>query len=330
MKFVLSLFAVCFLFLAIGAGVVSYGYTVYSAAGPLKQPVHVTVPKGTGVSSITSLLEENGVIDNPLLFKVATRLTDKHASLKAGEYEFLPRASMSEVLSKLEQGDIILRQVTIPEGLTSFEIMRLLKNDKGLKQDYEGVPEEGSLLPNTYAYQKGDGTAFIIEQMQDAMKTTLDKAWDARVNDLPFDSKEEAIIMASIIEKETGVSGERGDVAGVFTNRLRKGMPLQTDPTVIYAITGGKHKNDGKGPLGRRLLRKDMSIDSAYNTYKYPGLPKGPICNPGKASIEAALNPASNDYIYFVADGSGGHIFAKTLAEHNKNVAQWRKIRRSQ
>ena len=158
----------------------------------------------------------------------------------------------------------------------------------------------------------------------------LDKAWDARVNDLPFDSKEEAIIMASIIEKETGVSGERGDVAGVFTNRLRKGMPLQTDPTVIYAITGGKHKNDGKGPLGRRLLRKDMSIDSAYNTYKYPGLPKGPICNPGKASIEAALNPASNDYIYFVADGSGGHIFAKTLAEHNKNVAQWRKIRRSQ
>jgi len=169
-----------------------------------------------------------------------------------------------------------------------------------------------------------------LARMQADMRETLDAAWGARVEGLPFNTKEEALVLASIIEKETAVADERRKVAGVFVNRLKRGIALQTDPTVIYAITKGKHKNDGKGPLGRRLLRKDLQYDSPYNTYKYPGLPPGPIANPGKASIEAALNPEVHDYIFFVADGTGGHAFGKTLAEHNRNVAKWRKIRAKQ
>jgi UPF0755 protein len=170
----------------------------------------------------------------------------------------------------------------------------------------------------------------VINRMQASMTKTIDELWEQRSSTLPFTTKEEAIVLASIVEKETGHPEERERVAGVFINRLRKGMALQTDPTVIYAITKGEHKNEGKGPLGRRLLLKDLEIDSPYNTYKNPGLPPGPIANPGRASIKATLNPEEHDYIYFVADGTGGHIFSRTLDEHNRNVREWRKIRREQ
>jgi UPF0755 protein len=189
------------------------------------------------------------------------------------------------------------------------------------------IPEEGSLLPETYHYMKTDTRQNVIEQMQAAMKKAQDDLWPTRVPDLPVVNMSEVMVLASIVEKETGVPDERRKVAGVFINRLKRGMPLQSDPTAIYALTKGEIKDDGMGPLGRRLLRKDLEIDSPYNTYKYPGLPPGPICNPGRESIAAVLNPETHNYVYFVADGTGGHVFAETLAEHESNVAKWRKIR---
>jgi len=198
-----------------------------------------------------------------------------------------------------------------------------------LEDDITKIPEEGSLLPETYSYSNSNKLSDIIKFMQRDMERKKSELWDNRSKDLPFDTIEEAIILASIIEKETSVASERKKTSGVFVNRLRIKMPLQTDPTVIYAITKGEHKNNGKGPLGRRLLKKDLKIDSPYNTYKYRGLPPTAIANPGKESIEAALNPEDHKYLYFVADGTGGHAFGKTLKEHNSNVSKWRKIRKS-
>ena len=186
------------------------------------------------------------------------------------------------------------------------------------------------MLPETYLYMRGESREERIAMMQAAMEETLDALWRNRAKDLPEISKGEAVILASIVEKETAVDSERKRIAGVFWNRLKRGMRLQTDPTVIYAITEGKIQDEGQGPLGRRLLKKDLDVESPYNTYKYPGLPPGPIANPGRASLEAVLNPEKNDFLYFVADGAGGHVFSKTLEEHNQNVAKWRKIRKQQ
>jgi UPF0755 protein len=211
------------------------------------------------------------------------------------------------------------------------EIMAILaKQDKLNQIPLQTPPAEGSLLPDTYSYTRAESNEDVISRMQKAMTSTIDELWDKRIPGLPFADKNEAMTLASIVEKETGKPEERARIAGVFINRLKAGMPLQTDPTVIYALTGGKPENEGQGPLGRRLLTKDLEIDSPYNTYKYPGLPPGPIANPGRAAIEATLNPEVNDFIYFVADGTGGHIFAKTLSEHNDNVAKWRQIRKEQ
>ena len=327
MRIFLSFCMICLLGLGVVAGGIAYGYSLYTSKGTLTKDVQLIIPKGTGVGGIASLLKDKNIIENPLLFKVMARVTDVQSDLKAGEYQFFSHVSMKEVFSKLSSGEIILRQITIPEGYTSFEIVRLLKKKKGIEHDIKTTPREGTLLPNTYSYQSTDTAHSILDQMETALTDILEKAWNSRANNLPFKTKREAIILASIIEKETGIATERAKISGVFVNRLNKGMPLQTDPTVIYAITKGAHKDNGKGPLGRRLLRKDLSIDSPYNTYKYAGLPKGPICNPGKDAIIASLNPEKHNYFYFVADGTGGHIFSKTLAEHNRNVAQWRKIR---
>ena len=334
MRGFLSFIATVFVLVLLVAGGAFYIYGLYDNTGPLKEQKNILIERGSGVSSIAQKLENEGVIHNALIFKIATRLTQQQSALKAGEYEFHPSQSMEDVLIQIANGDVVVRQITFPEGLTSFEIIRLLNENSDLtdsgKNRIEITPKEGTLLPDTYRYEVGDTAKDIINRMQTAMNTVLDETWNKRAPDLPITTKEEALILASVIEKETGRPQERGAVAGVFVNRLNKDMMLQTDPTVIYAITKGEHKNDGKGPLGRRLLTRDLQIDSPYNTYRYVGLPPTPICNPGKASIEAALNPEKNDYIFFVADGTGGHIFAKTLEEHNQNVAKWRKIRRSQ
>ncbi len=302
--------------------------SAFQAPGPLKETKLVKIERGTGLNQIATLLMNEGILDDHYVFIIGTRLLGAQSDLKAGEYKFKAGISAQDVALKLRDHDVFARRVTIREGLTSFEIVRLLNNVKELTGEITDIPPEGSLLPNSYDYQLNETRQSILSRMAKNMQSTIDSLWPKRDQDLPFKTIEDAIILASIIEKETSVADERRKVAGVFINRLKRGIPLQTDPTVIYAITKGEHKNDGKGPLGRRLLRKDLQIESPYNTYKYPGLPPGPIANPGKASIEAALNPAEHDYIFFVADGTGGHAFAKTLREHNQNVAKWRKIRR--
>jgi len=302
----------------------------FNSAGPLGEEKLVSVERGMGLNQIAAKLEDESAISNRYLFILGARFLGAASDLKAGEYQLEAAISARYIVQKMRDHDVFGRRVTIREGLTSFEIVRLLKGVEELSGEVTAIPPEGSLLPNTYDYRLDEPRSDLLARMSKNMTATIDAAWENRIEGLPFKTKKEALTLASIIEKETAVAEERRKVAGVFVNRLRRGIALQTDPTVIYAITKGAHKNDGKGPLGRRLLRKDLQYDSPYNTYKYPGLPPGPIANPGKASIEAALNPESHDYIFFVADGTGGHAFGKTLAEHNANVAKWRKIRREQ
>lgn len=317
------------LLLGVGAGV--WILHEYRRPGPLAETRLILIDRGKGLAGIAAHLQAEGAITNDLIFKIAARLKNVHTQLKAGEYEIPPQASMAQILHKMVAGEVYDRKVTLREGLTSWQVVQILNRIPELSgAPLTVIPDEGSLLPETYHYMKSDTRAKLIEQMQAAMKKTQDQLWPARAPDLPVVNMAEAMVLASIVEKETGVAAERRKVAGVFINRLKRGMPLQSDPTAIYALTKGEIKEDGMGPLGRRLLRKDLDIDSPYNTYKYPGLPPGPIANPGRESIAAALNPEAHNYIYFVADGSGGHIFAETLAEHEANVAKWRKIRAQQ
>jgi len=323
----LSLFSLFLLGLTLAAVVGGFGAHQYLSEGPLTEPKMVLIERGSGVGAIASKLHEENVINNALLFKIAARFGE---SLKAGEYEFPANAPMVSILSILQEGEVFERKITIPEGYTAWQVVNILNAREELIGDIKSIPAEGTLLPDTYHITAGEDRNAIIKRMQDATIKAVNDLWETRAPNLPIKTKAEALILASIIEKETGVAEERERVAGVFVNRLRKGMPLQTDPTVIYAITKGKIQTEGKGPLGRRLLRKDLKFDDPYNTYVYAGLPPGPIANPGYDSIKAALNPEKNDYIFFVADGTGRHLFAKTYAEHNRNVANWRKIRRAQ
>ncbi len=330
-KVVLSLFVFMIGLVALAAGGGAYyANSQFNQPGPLKETALFTVKRGAHIGAVANDLKNVGIITNSLIFKHMSKISGQAEKIKAGEYELEPHMSMKDILSKLEKGQVFARQVTIREGLTNYEIGRLLLQQKDLEVEGTRKYPEGRLLPETYSYARGDSNADIVGRMAAAMDKVLEEAWKNRTEFLPIKTKEEALVLASIIEKETAVASERRKVAGVFINRLRKGIALQSDPTVIYALTEGKPENNGKGPLGRRLLKKDLSYDSPYNTYKYKGLPPNPIANPGKASIEAALNPEEHKYIYFVADGSGGHAFAKTLAEHNSNVAKWRKIRRQQ
>jgi UPF0755 protein len=324
------IFSFLFILIAVAIGGCLYVLGSWSTPGPLPEEKEIIIPQGASVAKISSILSEENVIEQPLSFKIAARLLDKGSQLKAGEYLFPEHISLLDTLDKLHEGSVLSRYVTIPEGLTSYQIVGLLNDTPHLTDKITDIPPEGSLLPETYSFTRGDSRLEKIARMQEAMTKTLDELWESRAKELPFTTKEEAITLASIVEKETGVPSERARIAGVFVNRLKAGIALQTDPTVIYALTGGKPKDNGYGPIGRRLLRKDLGYDSPYNTYKYPGLPPGPICNPGAAAIAATLNPEEHDYIYFVADGTGGHVFSKTLDEHNRNAAKWRKIRAAQ
>lgn len=281
--------------------------------------VYVLVPRGASSASVAKLLSESGIIDTPWLFKLAARFTGLDKKLKAGEYAFSGNISIDDVIQKMNRGDVFYRKITIPEGLTAAQILALIDNEDLLGGTISLSPKEGELLPETYSFMRGDSKDSLILQAQKAMASALQNAWQTAQDDLPLKNPQELLILASIIEKETGVDDERRLVASVFTNRLIKGMKLQTDPTVIYALTKGKQD------LNRALTRKDLSINSPYNTYKYYGLPPTPICNPGKASLEAAANPETSPYLYFVANGSGGHNFATSLKEHNNNVIFWKK-----
>ncbi|MDJ0936916.1 MAG: endolytic transglycosylase MltG [Kiloniellales bacterium] len=314
--------AAALLILVAGAAVLG-GIFRLDRPGPLQADTTVIVERGASLTAIAENLQSGGVIDDAFLFRLSARLYRVSRSLKAGEYAFPARVSMGGVIDILVSGETVIRQFTVPEGLTSAEVMTLIAGVEGLVGELDGVPTEGSLLPETYNYAWADARPDIVGRMEKAMADTLAELWPTRAEGLPIDTPAEAVILASIVEKETGVAEERPLVAGVFINRLKRGMRLQSDPTVVYALTGGT------GPLDRALRSRDLRVDNPYNTYGNAGLPPGPIANPGRAALEAVLNPAETDYLYFVADGTGGHAFAKTLAEHNRNVAKWRRIRRT-
>lgn len=290
--------------------------------GPLAVERSLVIKRGQGVRAIGRQLEEAGIVSDERLFALQARLTDMHRTLKAGEYLFQPGMSIPSILTHLSSNNTVIRSITIPEGLTSREIVDLLYGDESLDGDVDSMPVEGSLLPETYHYSLGDTRSDIIERMHQSLIVTKNSLWNADIaKDMPYRSWDEVLVLASIVEKETAVAKERPQVASVFVNRLRRGMRLQSDPTVIYALT------EGLKPLGRALTRKDWKFDHPFNTYVIKGLPPKPIGNPGKEAIAAVLNPDETKYLYFVADGSGGHAFAKNLKEHNRNVARWRKIK---
>lgn len=295
----------------------------FEAPGPLAAETTVIVPRGAGVAAIAESLAGAGVIADAETFRLGVRLFADARALQAGEYAFAPGSSMAEVAALIASGQTVVHRLTVPEGLTSVEVVALLQGAEPLDGEIAEVPPDGSLLPETYHFHRGDSREAILERMRQSMQEALAELWPARAEDLPLNSPEEALILASIVEKETGVDSERALVAGVFVNRLKKGMPLQSDPTVVYGIT------EGKAPLGRALTRKDLALATDYNTYQIAGLPPGPIANPGRAALEAVLQPAETEYLYFVAAGDGGHAFARTLDEHNANVAKWRKHLRS-
>lgn len=296
--------------------------SIYSAAGPLPQDKIVVIPRDSGIEGIAGTLRKNGAIENTLLFQVAVYANQAATSLKAGEYQFKANASMKEIVAVLTEGKVIQHQLTLAEGLTSEQIVEKLKEAEILTGEVRSIPVEGSLLPNTYNVTRGTSRDVILERLMAAQKKAVEDVWAKRAADLPYKSPRELVIMASIIEKETGVGSERPMVASVFVNRLRKGMRLQSDPTIIYGLVGGK------GKLDRPITRADIQLKTAYNTYTIDGLPPAPIANPGRAALEAAANPAQSNALYFVADGTGGHAFAESLEEHNRNVAKWREIER--
>ena len=308
--------------LGVAVGTWQWLKTYYQAIGPLAVPATVIIHKGARTIEIALRLKQAGVISNPKLFLWGIRLHAGPKPLRAGEYIFKPRMSLAQVISHLQMGKTVVRKVTIAEGLSNLEVAKLLANTPGLSGLLGPLPTEGQLLPETYHFSYGHSRRGLVKRMRQAMTHLLSEAWPHRASGLPLKTPAEALILASIVEKETGVVSERRRVASVFINRLRIGMRLQSDPTVIYGIT------EGRKPFDRSITKSDLRLKTAYNTYVIKGLPPAPITNPGRAAILAVLNPANTEDLYFVADGSGGHAFARTLSEHNRNVAKWRKIER--
>ncbi len=313
-------FAIACIITIVACGIVLNSW-IYSPI-TLPDDVYLMVEKGDSTAAVARKLDENNIISKPWLFKLAARIAGLDKKLKTGEYLFTGAVSMRQVLDKLAEGNIIYRKITLPEGLTSAQMLKIINDEDLLSGEITEVVREGELLPETYLFVRGEPKNNIIIRAKSAMKEFAAKEWLIKDATVPVKNINQLIILASIIEKETALDNERGLVASVFVNRLLKGMKLQTDPTVIYALTNGEKE------LGRPLFRKDLKIDSPYNTYKYYGLPPTPICNPGKASIAAAANPEYSNYLYFVADGNGGHNFATSLKEHNSNVAEWKRSKK--
>jgi UPF0755 protein len=305
------------LLLAIIAGNFIYGWT---APGPLEREVTVVIKPGSSITMAAQQLEKDGVIKSADAFVNRARIFGGTSTIKAGEFIIQPQASNAEILSILTGGKTVQRMVTIPEGMPSIMVYeRLMANDR--LSGTIAMPAEGSVLPDSYAFAINEPRAAVLKRMQDAMTKTMDELWPKRSPNTVVKTRLEALTLASIVEKETALKSELRIVAGVYSNRLRKGMRLQADPTIIYPITKGK-------PLGRRIRKSEISDVNDYNTYAMAGLPKGPIANPSRAAIAAVLNPQATSALFFVADGKGGHVFADTLQQHNANVKKWYAIRR--
>jgi UPF0755 protein len=289
--------------------------------GPKAGPHMVIIQEGSSLGSVARRLEKEGAIPGTAkTFAVMARLFGSHDPIQAGEFEIPRGMGGAAILDMLQHGKPVQRLITVTEGMPAIIVSDKLAANRYLAGPTPPI-EEGSLLPDSYGYQRGETRAALVGRMKVAMQKTLAELWAKRNTDCPVTTPDQALTLASIVEKETGKASERPMVAGVYCNRLRIGMPLDADPTVIYPVTKGK-------PLGRRILRSELNAKNSYNTYRIKGLPAGPIANPGKASIEAVLHPAQTKALYFVADGTGGHVFANTLAEQNANVAKWYAIRR--
>ena len=320
-RVVRSLFAIALVTGVIVGGAIVFAYTQFTAKGPLVANTVYQVNQGLKRSEIGAQLQDAGIVSSAGIFTAAAYVNGAFGGrLKAGEYEFPASASIDQVLAIITSGRAVTYKVTIPEGWTTqMAVARVAENDV-LTGDVTAMPVEGAIMPETYVFRRGLTRQKMLDDMQAAQAKMLDELWSARSVSDTVKTKEQAVTLASIVEKETAIPEERPLIASVFHNRLKQGMRLQSDPTIIYGLVGGK------GKLDRGLTKDDLSSDTAYNTYRIDGLPPGPIANPGRASLEAVLNPPDTGYLYFVANGSGGHAFAKTLEEHNANVAKWRAI----
>ena len=302
---------------AVGAALF-FGKQRFDAVGPLADDKVVNIPRGLGIRDIADLLQREGVIDQPYIFMGGVIALKARGELKYGEYQFSKHASVADVVDTIIEGKVVQHAFTVPEGLTSEQIVARLLESTALTGQIKEIPREGTLLPETYRFTRGMTREQIIQRMQQAHRRVLQDVWEHRMPDLPVKTPEQLVTLASIVEKETGRPDERTRVAAVFVNRLKTKMRLQSDPTIIYGLTGGK------GSLGRPIQKNEIEQPTPYNTYVIDGLPPGPIANPGRASLEAAANPARTKEIYFVADGSGGHLFSDNYTEHQKNVARLR------
>jgi UPF0755 protein len=308
-----------FVLAAVVAGVALVaGKERFDAPGPLLEDRVVNIPRGSGTRDIADLLTRDGVIDQPWVFVGGVLALKAREDLKAGEYQFKAHASLRDVVATIAEGRVVAHQLTVPEGLTSEQIVARLLDDDTLTGNIKEIPREGTLLPDTYNFTRGVTREQMIQRMQQAQQRLLKEVWDRHLPDLPLKTPDQLVVLASLVEKETGKPEERTRVAAVFVNRLKQKMRLQSDPTIIYGLVGGK------GTLGRPIMKSEIDQPTPYNTYQIDGLPPGPIANPGRASLEAAANPARTRELYFVADGGGGHAFAETYEQHQRNVARLR------
>jgi len=314
------------LILLIAVGATSYVVRLqFDKSGPLAYPTVFVVPRGEGVSAIARRLEQEGIINDRWTFFIAARYFKVHDKIKAGEYTIKAEASLRDVLDTLVEGKSILYSVSIPEGLTSWQVVERLKANTDLVGDILEIPPEGSLLPDTYRFARGTSRDELIRRMQGEQKKFIEGLWRTRSRDLALTTPEQVINLAAIVEKEASRADERPRVAAVYLNRLKKRMRLEADPTIIYGAS------QGKGTLGRPILKSEVEDETnPYNTYRNAGLPPTPIANPGRAAIEAVLKPAKASDLFFVADGTGAHVFAESFADHQRNVARWRAIERNQ
>jgi UPF0755 protein len=315
-----SLFVIALVTGVIVGGAIVFAFTQFTAKGPLVASTVYQVKQGSK-RAIGAQLQDAGIVSSAAIFTAAAQVKGAFGNrLKAGEYEFPANASIDQVLSLIISGNVKTYKVTIPEGWTTEMAVARVAENEVLTGEVAAMPVEGAIMPETYVFRRGLTRQKMLDDMQAAQAKMLDELWSKRSVSDTVKTREQAVTLASIVEKETAIPEERPLIASVFHNRLKQGMRLQSDPTIIYGLVGGK------GKLDRGLTRDDLASDTAYNTYKIDGLPPGPIANPGRASLEAVLNPPDTGYLYFVADGSGGHAFAKTLEEHNANVAKWRAI----